>query len=408
LQKSSSSIGKENYIVTNSRLDILIYAHDGRGLGHVSRSIGVGMALRRLYPHLKVLFVSGCRQSQELIGQAPLDWLKLPAYETRVEGGKSRGIVGRSMFTDSQLGIFRAKELEQLVTLYRPRLVLADHTPQGKHKELMPALAVSRNAGTKWILGTRGVIGSVSQANSDLATRLYRKFYHGLLWYGDRNVLGISHIEQLQCQYKEFPKECGYVSRLAELAAWTERSREFEMGDTLAGTVSIPWLGEKSLHFLQLLAVALTNIPQNFGNWHLFIDTGSSQSVKKKVFRMFAGLSHCTLEQPGMKYVETLLRSKTAVIYGGYNSLMDVLYTGLPTLVVERQMRDNEQQLHLQRLAKKVKERIIVISEAGVTSEQMTASLLDNFSKDERVPVDVNLDGAAEAAIALNEFLDDR
>ena len=51
-----------------ARLDVLIYAHDGRGLGHASRSIGVGMALRRLYPELKVLFVSGCSLSQELIG----------------------------------------------------------------------------------------------------------------------------------------------------------------------------------------------------------------------------------------------------------------------------------------------------------------------------------------------------
>jgi predicted glycosyltransferase len=56
-----------------ARLDVLIYAHDGRGLGHASRSIGVGMALRRLYPDLKVLFVSGCSLSQELIGAAPLD-----------------------------------------------------------------------------------------------------------------------------------------------------------------------------------------------------------------------------------------------------------------------------------------------------------------------------------------------
>ena len=64
----------------NQRLDVLIYAHDGRGLGHAGRSIGIGMALRRLAPQLKVLFVSGCSLAQELIGRAPLDWLKLPSY----------------------------------------------------------------------------------------------------------------------------------------------------------------------------------------------------------------------------------------------------------------------------------------------------------------------------------------
>ncbi|MGB3210935.1 MAG: hypothetical protein WBB19_09555, partial [Desulforhopalus sp.] len=128
-------------MVQTIRLDVLIYAHDGRGLGHASRSIGVGMALRRLFPELKVLFVSGCNLSQELIGRAPLDWLKLPSYETRVVRGKSMGIPGKSMFTDQQLGQFRSKELAHLVAMYRPRLVLVDHTPQGKHKELVQAVS---------------------------------------------------------------------------------------------------------------------------------------------------------------------------------------------------------------------------------------------------------------------------
>ncbi|MCP4409301.1 MAG: hypothetical protein GY807_16420, partial [Gammaproteobacteria bacterium] len=177
------------------------YAHDGRGLGHASRSIGIGMALRRLFPHLKVLFVSGCRQSQQLIGAAPLDWLKLPSYETTVENGKSRGVIGKSMFSDSQIGRFRTKELEHLVALYRPRLVLVDHTPQGKHRELVPALSIGRDIGTLWILGVRGVLGDVDQTRSELAVSLFRKYYRGLLWYGDSRVLGESHLKQLQKQY---------------------------------------------------------------------------------------------------------------------------------------------------------------------------------------------------------------
>jgi len=47
----------------NQRLDILLYGHDGRGLGHVSRSVAIGLALRRLYPHLKICVITGCRQT---------------------------------------------------------------------------------------------------------------------------------------------------------------------------------------------------------------------------------------------------------------------------------------------------------------------------------------------------------
>lgn len=393
-------------IMTTSRLDILIYAHDGRGLGHASRSIAVGMALRRFYPHLRVLFVSGCRQSQELIGTAPLDWLKLPSYETRVEDGKSTGVSGKSMFSDSQLGIFRAKELEHLVGMYRPRMVLVDHTPQGKHKELVPALVHSRDIDTRWVLGVRGVVGDVSQARSELAGNLFRKYYHGLLWYGDREVLGNTHIDQLRQQYGVLPRECGYVSRLSEVAGWMdEMFVRFSEGEKLAGTVSVPWMGEKSLGFLKQLGIALAAVPQIYGDWCLFVDTGGSVKVRKKVWNIFAGLAHCRLERPGPRYIEALLHSKTAVIYGGYNSLMDILYTGLPALVVEREMRDSEQQLHLQRLRAKVGKRVRVISEGEILGEQIVSCLLDNLLENGNPDTVVNLDGAAEAAVMLNQLL---
>jgi len=384
-------------------LDILIYAHDGRGLGHASRSIGIGMALRRLFPNLKVLFVSGCRQSQELIGAAPLDWLKLPSYETIVENGKSRGIIGKSMFADSQIGEFRTKELEHLVALYRPRLVLVDHTPQGKHRELVPALSISRDIETLWVLGVRGVLGAVDQARSELAVDLFRKYYQGLLWYGDSRVLGESHLKQLRELYGQMPLECGYVSRFAEFitlkSGWLERGAQF------AGTVSVPWLGEKSLDFLRQLAKALEIIPENMGNWRLFIDAGDSAEIKKKVWSIFAGLHHCCLEQPGERYGEALLRSKTAVIYGGYNSLMDIMHTGIPALVIEREMLDDEQRLHLQRLFAICGSRIISLPESDATVEQIHTMLLDNLQKKGSQSAAVNLDGAEQAAKVINRLL---
>lgn len=392
--------------MTHSRLDILIYAHDGRGLGHAGRSIGIGMALRRLFPHLKVLFVSGCRQSQELIGASLLDWIKLPSYETVVHGGKSTGIPGKSGFSDYQLGFYRAREIEHLVRMYQPRLVLVDHTPQGKHRELVPALELGREIGTQWVLGVRGVVGAVSQAGSELAGDLFRKYYRDILWYGDREVLGGAHADQLLQQYGMVPMECGYVSRLAEVASRQgDTFINSSEGRNLAGTVSVPWLGEKSLGFLEQLAEALAGVPGDYGDWRLFVDTGGSVKVKKNVWEMFSGLRHCWLEEPGQRYGDALMHSRTAVIYGGYNSLIDILFSGLPALVVEREMRDNEQQLHLHRLQKKIGNRIHVIPESEVSAEQIVSFLLDNLSKERVVTAPVNLGGATEGAVILNQIL---
>lgn len=390
-------------MLETARLDILIYAHDGRGLGHASRSIGVGMALRRLYPALKVLFVSGCNLSQELIGAAPLDWLKLPSYETEVVGGKSRGIPGKSLFSDEQLGQFRARELAHLMSLYRPRLVLVDHTPQGKHKELIPALSAEGGEDTRWVLGVRGVVGSVTQARSELARNLFENHYHDVLWYGDRSVLGASHYEQLRKLYNTVPKECGYVLRLAEFAFWN--CSHVMPEKKLAGTLSIPWLGEKTYEFLVILAEALKRIPPLFGDWHLFIGTDRSTLTGKRINQLFEQVESCRLEVPSAHYVSSLLCSKSALIYGGYNSLMDILHTGIPALVVLREMQDEEQQIHLERLEETLGETLSMVPESQVSVGELENLLLANLHKNKVPLFNIKTDGASRAASYLQNCL---
>lgn len=390
-------------MVETVRLDVLIYAHDGRGLGHASRSIGVGMALRRLYPELKVLFVSGCSFSQELIGTAPLDWLKLPSYETKVVRGRSMGIPGKSMFTDEQLGQLRTKELAHLVSLYRPRLVLVDHTPQGKHKELVPALSGEDGSDTLWVLGVRGVVGAVKQARSELAGKLFKDRYHSVLWYGDSKVLGKSHCEQLQHQYDSVPVECGYVLRLAEFAVWN--GRLLEQAEPVAGTISVPWLGEKSMDFLVVLAKVLKKMPPSFGPWLLFVDTENSADVGQRVRALFVEMHNCQLESPGIGYVSALLHSRTAVIYGGYNSLMDVIHANIPAVVVLREMQDEEQQIHLRKLQEVAGEAISTVSETQVSAEELEGMLLAHLQKNKLPSVFLNTNGAAYAAEYINSLL---
>lgn len=383
------------------RLDILIYAHDGRGLGHASRSIAIGMALRRLYPELRVLFVSGCRMSQELIGQTALDWLKLPSYETEVIQGKSRGITGNSMFTDSQLGELRAAQLRQLVELYRPGVVLCDHTPQGKHKELIPAITTSVTGGTKWVLGVRGVVGGVPQATSALARDLFINHFYDLFWYGDHNVLGGEHLLQLEKLYGTKPFECGYVSRLSELKRQSAFAQQREK--TVAVTVAVPWQGEHTLQFITVLSEVIAEIGDRYGKWHIYIDGWEAEDIQK----LLGSFSHCRLEPPsGARYFESLLESRAALIYGGYNSLMDILSLELPAVVVMRKMHDNEQQIHLEKLNRSNGNLLAPVEECGVGVKELQKLLESRLSGADLGLCSVKLGGAENAAKRLNTILE--
>lgn len=377
----------------NKRLDVLIYAHDGRGLGHVSRSVAVGMAYRRLYPERRVLFVSGSRFTGELIGEAPLDWIKLPAYETTVVAGVSRGVPGKSNFADAELGELREEMIASLVSLYRPRCILADHLPQGKHRELRQALEKSRNETTMWILGVRGIVGNVPNAGAGLARQLFRDHYRSILWYGDSRVLGDHHLRELAATYGVEPYGTGYVSRLKEFQHLQPEAVKPEA--LLAGTVSLPWMTPSSEKVLHLLTAALERLGAEAGKWHIYTD--AAPDIWKRMVHDVSHLSFCRLMRTGGGYFKSLLRSKTALVYGGYNSLTDVLTAGIPAVVLLRGMRDGEQEEHVRRLLQHCPNRFVPLEETGVAATALQSGLeLTRQSVPEICPV--CLDGAENAA----------
>jgi predicted glycosyltransferase len=388
------------------RLDLLIYAHDGRGLGHASRSVAVGMAFRRLFPEATALFVSGAGLTSELIGLAPLDWIKLPSYATRVIQGQSTGQSGPSNYSDADLGRLRSEILAHLVRLLRPRCVLADHMPQGKHRELRPALEASLDLDTRWVLGVRAMVGAVPGVWSDLAQSLFRRHYQAILWYGDARVLGSDQLRQLADQFGCSPLETGYVSRLSELQYVQPAVRNPEKSH--AGTISIPWMGEHTTGLLEQLAGALERVGGQHGQWHLYLGLSRETGEVIPAIRRFRKLSCCRLHPPDGGYAETLLNSKTALIYGGYNSLSDVLYARLPAVVVLRGMVDAEQQAHVTRLIQMKMADLTMVAENQAT----TVGLADAFQRlltgGGSISNPPSLTGAETAARFLHGCIHDR
>ncbi len=384
------------------RLDVLIYAHDGRGLGHVSRSVAIGLACRRLFPNLKVLLVSGSRITGDFIGPAPLDWVKLPAYETMVVQGASHGRMGPTNLSDTDLGRFRTETLTHLVTLYRPRCVLSDHLPQGKHKELRGALNVTAGTGMKWILGIRGVVGNVPGLWSDLAVSVFQAHYQAIFWYGDGHVLGLESLQRLQETFGVSPLETGYVSRPAELAHW--QTNIPESNAKTAVTVSIPWIGEHTLLLMRRLARAIGRIGDRFGDWHIYVGFGDLQDSRRMIQELFHSLPFCRVSPMGSSYFHSLQRSRAALIYGGYNSLTDVLFADVPAVVLLRGMQDGEQENHIHHL-NRYGAGFISLPEGQADEQTLGESLTRQLTAARSGRIRVNIQGAENAARALAQIL---
>lgn len=157
--------------------------------------------------------------------------------------------------------------------------------------------------------------------------------------------------------------------------------------------------------FLAVLAGVLRGIPRYFGVWRLFIDMDSSSGTGQRIGELFGKVENCRLEPPGERYAPALLESKTAVIYGGYNSLMDVIFAQVPTLVVLREMQDEEQQIHLEKLKEAAGGILATVSETKITAGELAKLLLANLQSDRPAAAGLNTNGATFAAQYIRRLL---
>lgn len=388
--------------IDKSRLDVLIYSHDGRGFGHVSRGVTIGMALRRLFPKLKVLFISGFKQTATLVGPCPLEWMKLPSYETQIIEGKSKGRLGNTNIKNRYLGPARANIIESIITNFKPRCVLVDHSPPGKRDELLPSLRITKETDTIWILGIRAVVGEVAVIWSELSKNAFVEHYHSLLWYGDEKVLGNEIPHAIGQYFATNPIVTGYVSRFLEMRHWTP----YDNSGKYAGTIAVPWLSETSLTFLENLYKALSELGEGYGRWKIFTDLKKIEAEAKNIKLQFDDIPYCTVENVSDRYLAALANSRVAIIYGGYNSMTDIMAAKVPSVVIVRGMNDREQEEHVRKISQLKPNLLYVLKESEADWQTLAEGLEKQLNIDVEVESEIMLNGAEVSAEKIVEPLE--
>ena len=385
-----------------TRVDYLLYAHDGRGLGHVSRTTAVGLALKRLYPEARILLITGSAKTQVMVGRGALDWIKLPSYQTILTEGASEGRDGESGFYKSVLGNLRAEMIAKMVEVLRPRCLLVDHNPVGKRQELRLALEQGVATDCHWVLGLRAIVGEDKAVWTDETARVVEDYYGEILWYGDRSVLGPASMERIGSHFARPAAEMGYVSRVRELARFYEEMAD--TGEQLACTVSLPWFGPHTNSLLHNLYEVLDRLGEQHGRSHIYVERSRAQDVAE----LFDSLPHCLVEPVGDRYIGSLLNSRVALIYGGYNSILDVLALATPALVVLRATRDREQQVHLDLLQRSVGGALQVVDEVEASSRALEEALRQLLAAKPGSSPPINLNGAGNTARHLHQLVQEQ
>lgn len=384
-----------------ARLDILIYAQDGRGVGHVSRSAAIAMALRRLYPQLKVILLTGYRETQMLLGESPVDWIKLPAYETHIIGGKAKGKLGDTNLKNCYLGPAREYLIESIMREFKPRCVLVDHLPGGRRDELNLAHLLTYDTSTKWVLGVRGIPGKDNSFWSNRSSRIYNKSYSALLWYGDRNVLGNAYQSALEEHFTTKPYATGYVSRCKEIVHWQQ-----SYNTELEGILSIPWFSAGSMHLLEEFFRYMQENGERRGKWVIYTKIAELGRNDLMQLKEIEKLPHCTLKQISNHYFNDLNKAGTLITYAGYNSLSDILAAKIPAVVITRKLNDQEQDDHVTQLQKNGSSLIYSLPEDGLDGDELASAINTQLSIKRSESITIDLNGAENTASFLASFLE--
>jgi predicted glycosyltransferase len=112
-----------------------------------------------------------------------------------------------------------------------------------------------------------------------------------------------------------------------------------------------------------------------------------------------------SLENVSDRYLSALANSRVALIYGGYNSLTDIMAAKVPSVVIVRDMNDREQEEHVRKISQLKPDLIYVLKESEAEWKTLAEGLEQQLNVGAGVESEIMLNGAEVAAAKIVEAL---
>src|SRR5919106_774943 len=330
---------------------VLLYSHDGLGLGHVRRNLAIAGAITEVAPLASVLLATSAEEAEKLGIPPGVDVLKLPGLRKL---GNERYAPRRLRVSSSNFAAVRAKLLAAAVESFRPSVLLADKHPLGPGGELRLALEVARTTGARTVLGLRDILDdAVAVAREWGAAGIFEQIAHyfdRVLVYGQADVFDPVRKYRFPNPVANMTHFCGYVFRSGK--------RTSLMDDGLEGLDRAPRIrpvvlataggGEDGFELLGTFIEAVAARP-----WDAIAVSGPQcDPVRAERLRGLASEAGVPFHRfvPGLSAAFGSLDA--LVCMGGYNTLIEAAASGVPTVCVPRVRPRREQLLRAREFAR--------------------------------------------------------
>jgi predicted glycosyltransferase len=279
----------------------------------------------------------------------------------------------------------------------RPEALVIETFPFGRWQfrfELLPLLQAARESGTHVVSSVRDIL--VEKKNPDrldAIVAVLRQSFDAVLVHGDARLV-------------PFGTTFGAADRIADLVRYTgyvaPAPPDCGSNGPGAGEVVVAAGGGAVGGILLQTALAarpltrLADVP-----WRLV--TGPNlPPAERQALVAPAGVTIETLRDD---YREVLSRAALSVSQAGYNTVMDILVTGVRAVLVPfSTSKETEQALRARLLAER--DRVRTVSEAELPAAALAAAIDDAAAMPPPGPPEFDLDGANETARIVSELME--
>lgn len=199
-----------------NRRRIILYSHDGMGIGHIRRNLLLAQALSESGRN-DVLLVAGVVEAGAFAMPANVDCLTLPSLRKSGNGSYESRRLG--LPTDDIVNL-RSGAIASAIEAFKPDAVVVDKVPRGVAGELMPALRSLRaRNNAKLILGLREVLDDAATVRCEWDREqnwdLVDSFYDAIWIYGDQRVFDTASEYSFPEEWNHRTTYTGYIERVA-------------------------------------------------------------------------------------------------------------------------------------------------------------------------------------------------
>lgn len=382
---------------------VVMYSPDTIGLGHIRRHSSIAAELVSHAPGANVVMLIGTGNGAFFELPQGVDSIKIPSVlKTGSDTWRARSLDFSSETTRRiRSGIVR----ETLDTL-RPDVFLVDHLPAGIWRELVPVLGFLKEHSpqTKIVLGLRDILDEEHHVRrrweADRTYDLIKDYYDSIFIYGDNAIFPSAQRYGLDDSVCDDVRYMGYIGpRSAPPLSPQAAAETLGLARTPGSKLMVVTAGGGFDAYPMMSAVldALeVTVPAERPDTIMI--SGPLMPMDQRTMLTERSKSLRTTVVPFTSNMRAFLAAADLVVtMGGYNSMIETMATGKPTINIPRSGPSQEQTLRARLFQEMGLLRHVPLASAEASS--LAAALAEEIQRPVRASAAVlPLDGARRAA----------